>query len=65
MLQAIQLEPSTQLTFKGNKATLEITNILSQKKNVAFKVKTTSPKFFVVKPIQGIVAPGSTCIVEV
>ena len=53
------------MQFRGGKATLDISSILAEKKNVAFKIKTTAPKLFVVKPIQGIVAPGSTCTVEV
>jgi hypothetical protein len=35
---------------KSPKANFEITN-LSDSGNIAFKIKTTSPKLFVVKPI--------------
>ena len=35
---------------KAPKANFEITN-LSDSSNIAFKIKTTSPKLFVVKPI--------------
>ncbi len=34
----------------SSKCTLEITNISQSKKNVAFKIKTTSPKLFIVSP---------------
>ena len=34
---------------------IEIKNI--SKKNIAYKIKTTAPKLFVVKPISGVVPP--------
>ena len=45
------------------KATLELSNILDS--NLAYKIKTTAPKLFVVKPIQGILAAGRTVTVEI
>ena len=33
--------------------------------NVAYKIKTTQPKFFVVKPIQGIIHPGREMTVDI
>ena len=38
------------------KAIVEFKNIYS--KNVAYKIKTTAPKVFVVKPISGVIPPG-------
>lgn len=61
--------PSTALHFsKGDdgqlpKASLEITNNSNQ--NAAYKIKTTAPRLFVVKPIQGIIAPGRTIAVDI
>jgi hypothetical protein len=49
---------------KPPKANFEITN-LSDSGNIAFKIKTTSPKLFVVKPIQGILAPSRSINVEI
>ena len=46
------------------KATLMVTNN-SQEQNTAYKIKTTAPKLFVVKPIQGIIAPGRSVQVEI
>ena len=45
-------------------AVLDITN-KSENQNTAYKIKTTAPKLFVVKPIQGIIAPGRTVSVEI
>lgn len=66
----MSVNPQNQLTFqKGDdgllpKATLEITN-LQPSQNAAYKIKTTAPKLFVVKPIQGIIAPGRTIAVDI
>ncbi len=34
-------------------------------KNIAFKIRTTAPEFYQVKPFQGIVAPMSTSVIEI
>ena len=52
------------LNFSNQKAQMELKN-LSSDKNVTYKIKTTAPKLFVVKPIQGIITPSSTVTVEV
>lgn len=46
------------------KATLEIKNV-QEVSNLAYKIKTTAPKLFVVKPIQGILAAGRTVFIEI
>jgi hypothetical protein len=46
------------------KATLDIRN-LNETSNTAYKIKTTAPRLFVVKPIQGIIAPGRTISVDI
>lgn len=38
---------------------------LTDGKNLAYKIKTTAPKFYQVKPFQGIVAPNSTNSIEI
>lgn len=42
---------------------IEITNI--HNKTIAFKVKTTAPKLFVVKPICGVIPPAMTAVCKV
>ena len=46
------------------KATLNIASIY-EGQNVAFKIKTTDPKLFVVKPIQGVLSPGASAEIEI
>ena len=46
------------------RATLDIQNIDSEQ-NIAYKIKTTAPKLFVVKPIQGIITPGRNIQIEI
>ena len=41
------------------RAIFEITNVHATH-NVAFKVKSTAPKIFVVKPTTGIIVPGKS-----
>lgn len=45
------------------KAYLTITNVSAG--NMAYKVKTTSPKFYVVKPNQGILDKGQKITVDI
>ena len=51
-------EPANQL-----KTTLTITNVSSA--NVAYKVKTTAPKAYVVKPNQGIIEARQKVEIEI
>ena len=66
----IELDQPTALTFQkieGDdqpKASLKISSKDSAQ-NVAFKIKTTAPKLFVVKPIQGVIAPGQNVMIEI
>ncbi|XP_072964057.1 vesicle-associated protein 1-3-like [Typha angustifolia] len=48
---------------KQSSCCMQLTNKTDQ--NVAFKVKTTTPKKYFVSPKKGIVLPGSTCSVTV
>lgn len=66
----VQISPTGSLHFTKSedgqlpKATLEISNT-QQTQNAAYKIKTTAPRLFVVKPIQGIIAPGRTIAVDI
>ena len=44
---------------------MEITNIAENKQNVAFKIKTTAPKLFVVSPTQGVITYGMLASIRV
>jgi hypothetical protein len=57
-MDLVKLDPDTELRFfmqpdQQMKSFLTIDNV-SNSQNVAFKIKTTQPKFYVVKPNQGI-----------
>jgi hypothetical protein len=45
------------------KASITIDNIFNQ--NVAFKIKTTQPKFYVVKPNQGVLDKNQSIIIDI
>ncbi|KAL9976501.1 hypothetical protein ACROYT_G013810 [Oculina patagonica] len=58
--QVLKLEPATELRFRGNfttvvTASLKLTN--PTEKKVCFKVKTTAPKRYCVRPNSGFVEP--------
>ena len=58
---ALMMEPNEYLTFKFIPGTNISTNIFlknSSDSNIAFKVKTTAPKAYFVRPNQGVLAPG-------
>jgi len=63
MEQILQLNPSTELRFKGPFAEvvpskLELTNPSDQ--SVSFKVKTTAPRRYCVRPNSGVIKPSET-----
>ncbi|KAG8880396.1 phosphatidylinositol-binding protein scs2 [Tulasnella sp. 331] len=65
---SVQLDPSNQLGFNRPltvvvKRTLNVRNVNSQP--VAFKVKTTAPKLYCVRPNSGRIEPGQTVEVSV
>eukprot|EP00798_Chlamydomonas_sp_ICE-L_P014746 gene14746-20794_t len=66
-MEQVEVTPATlQFKFQLNKqllATISIKNPLDQR--LAFKVKTTAPKTYVVRPSTGFVAPNSTAMVHV
>eukprot|EP00347_Sterkiella_histriomuscorum_P015470 403356906 len=68
--QALALiDPETELRFfnqaelNSYKAYLTITNV--SQGNIAYKVKTTSPRFYVVKPNQGIIDKGQKITIDI
>jgi hypothetical protein len=60
-LGGLALEPSNELRFKGpfenefSSVTLSISN--PTEKRIAFKIKTTAPKRYCVKPNSGVLDP--------
>lgn len=71
MFRLVILEPDRELPFiqaKGDttgqlKSILTITNL--SKENVAYKVKTTAPRYYVVKPNQGIMEGNQKILIEI
>lgn len=61
-IQPSELKFPTQLN-KLSTCWLQLTNRTDH--NVAFKVKTTHPRKYTVRPNVGIVSPGSTCVIKV
>ena len=66
--QVLELNPNTELTFKGPfteyvTSNLCLTNPTSR--SVFFKVKTTAPRFYCVRPNSGIVKPNETAVINV
>uniref|UniRef100_A0A1A8EYJ9 VAMP (Vesicle-associated membrane protein)-associated protein B and C n=1 Tax=Nothobranchius korthausae TaxID=1143690 RepID=A0A1A8EYJ9_9TELE len=66
--QVLVLEPQHELKFRGPftdvvTATLKLTNPTDR--NVCFKVKTTAPRRYCVRPNSGVIDPGSSINVSV
>ncbi|CDW72595.1 vesicle-associated membrane protein-associated protein a isoform 2 [Stylonychia lemnae] len=65
----VQIDPEAELRFfsqpdnQSYKTYLTITNV--SQGSVAFKVKTTAPRFYVVKPNQGILDKGSKISIDI
>ena len=64
--QFVVLDPSKCVTFAAgaNMSRLEIKNI-SPTKNVSFKIRTTQPLCYVVKPNSGIIEANSTSLIDI
>ncbi|GMH21666.1 hypothetical protein Nepgr_023508 [Nepenthes gracilis] len=65
--ELLNIQP-TELKFplelrKQSSCSMQLTNKSNQ--HVAFKVKTTSPKKYCVRPNTGVISPGTTCDVTV
>mmetsp|Transcript_27972 Transcript_27972/g.44057 ORF Transcript_27972/g.44057 Transcript_27972/m.44057 type:complete len:85 (+) Transcript_27972:48-302(+) len=66
MAPTIEISPDIlQFSLQDADSAKVILKITSQKENVLFKVKTTKPRLYVVRPNQGLVAPGQTCEVTI
>ncbi|XP_042187853.1 VAMP (vesicle-associated membrane protein)-associated protein A, like isoform X1 [Callorhinchus milii] len=66
--QVLILEPPIELKFKGPFTDVVTTNLKLKNptdKRVCFKVKTTAPRRYCVRPNSGIIDPGSTVTVSV
>ncbi|XP_053308711.1 vesicle-associated membrane protein-associated protein B/C [Spea bombifrons] len=66
--QVLVLEPQHELKFRGPftdvvTTNLKLTNPID--KNVCFKVKTTAPRRYCVRPNSGVIEPGSSVNVSV
>uniref|UniRef100_A0A8C6UCG1 MSP domain-containing protein n=1 Tax=Neogobius melanostomus TaxID=47308 RepID=A0A8C6UCG1_9GOBI len=66
--QVLVLEPQNELRFRGPftdvvTSTLKLTN--PSDKNVCFKVKTTAPRRYCVRPNSGVISTGSSVNVSV
>lgn len=70
MHRLVQIDPDQELRFTLSpkdgqlKAYLSLTNV-STTGNIAYKVKTTAPRFYVVKPNQGILEKGQKITVDI
>ncbi|OCT60266.1 hypothetical protein XELAEV_18046282mg [Xenopus laevis] len=66
--QILQLEPQQELKFQGPFTDVVTTNLKlgnPTDKNVCFKVKTTAPRRYCVRPNSGVIDAGSSIIVSV
>uniref|UniRef100_A0A8C3D975 Vesicle-associated membrane protein-associated protein A n=1 Tax=Corvus moneduloides TaxID=1196302 RepID=A0A8C3D975_CORMO len=66
--QILVLDPPTDLKFKGPFTDVVTTNLKLRNpsdRKVCFKVKTTAPRRYCVRPNSGIIDPGSSVIVSV
>ncbi|XP_072460329.1 vesicle-associated membrane protein-associated protein A isoform X1 [Notamacropus eugenii] len=66
--QILLLDPPTDLKFKGPFTDVVTTNLKLRNpsdRKVCFKVKTTAPRRYCVRPNSGIIDPGSTVTVSV
>jgi hypothetical protein len=66
--QILQLEPNNELRFKGpftDVVTAELKLINPSRSRICFKVKTTAPKQYCVRPNNGLIDPGASVIVAV
>merc|ERR1719221_1559579 len=69
MMTLLTLEPDTELLFCKSASTtspsrmLKLTNTSSE--HVAFKVKTTAPKSYLVRPSTGTLPPGDAQEVQI
>ncbi|KAG1934286.1 vesicle-associated membrane protein-associated protein A [Pimephales promelas] len=66
--QILILDPSSDLRFKGPFTDVVTTNLKLRNpsdRRVCFKVKTTAPRRYCVRPNSGLIDPGATVIISV
>jgi len=66
--QVLHLEPSVELTFKGPFTEVVTSHLRLHNPSdriVYFKVKTTAPKYYCVRPNSGIMKPNETAVISV
>jgi len=72
LYRIVAIDPDQELRFQLSKSTdplnqlkayLQITNVSTG--NLAYKVKTTAPKHYVVKPNQGILDKGQKIVIDI
>uniref|UniRef100_A0AAF5PG10 Major sperm protein n=1 Tax=Wuchereria bancrofti TaxID=6293 RepID=A0AAF5PG10_WUCBA len=66
--QVLSIEPTSELVFKGpfnDVVTCQMRLTNPTERQVCFKVKTTAPKQYCVRPNSGVLSPGETCNVAV
>lgn len=66
--QILLLEPNNELRFRGpftDVVTAELKLSNPSRSRICFKVKTTAPKQYCVRPNNGLIEPGSSIIVAV
>ncbi|KAH8246243.1 hypothetical protein KR038_006600 [Drosophila bunnanda] len=61
----LSLEPQDQLIFKGPSSKDLVIKNPAKKQSVAFKLKTTSPHMFFVRPNVGVLGPDQTVTVNI
>ncbi|KAH7639309.1 msp domain containing protein [Dermatophagoides farinae] len=64
----LKFDPESELPFHGpyskpSTVTLRLRSLASDR-NMAFKVKTTAPKFYSVSPTHGFIAPDADCMIQ-
>ena len=62
----VQMKPSERVVFKhdSNVSQLEISNF-SPTRNIVFKIRTTQPLCYVVKPNSGIIEASGKAVIDI
>lgn len=64
--QFVRLNPESHITFTpGAQKTDFVISNKSPTKNICFKIRTTMPMLFVVKPISGIIEANKEAAIEI
>ena len=63
-MELVNIDPVALLTFRNKEAQIQVRSVVSEGL-VTFKIKTTEPKMFTVKPNSGVVKPGQSIFVNI